>query len=67
VRKVNPAADHVFLGADLLNKSKGRGDRATVDSTKTKASHHLGLLAQLRGAGCPKAESWWEGSSSPVS
>lgn len=35
-------------------------DRATVDSTETKASYHLQLLVQLHGAGCPTAESWWE-------
>lgn len=34
-------------------------DQATVDSTETKASYHLTLLAQLHDASCPKAESSW--------
>lgn len=34
-------------------------DQATVDSTETKASCHLTLVAQLHDASCPKAESSW--------
>lgn len=58
-RKTNPAADHVFLEANMLNTLQYR--RIKPPSTlQRKASYHLTLLAQLHGAGCPSAESWWE-------